>query len=232
MIKEHDINLSTHREKTKILYNNYVNDTHEIYPIVKGKEYSKLLGENDNEQLYERGYEFKHMYITSNDKLMPGDWYYVKKKNSFYIIESKNIGVETVSAKIFARAAANEGHKKIIATSNPDLNLPMISDEFISQFIKNPRYKAMVKYVKQVKTNINSNTYKDWTTVSEFLSQGLIGVDIRTIMPLEDNKVMMHMEKEKYTRADMIHALTYGHREAKVGRSHADTLVKYKETHL
>ena len=232
MIIAHDINLSTHREETKILYNNYVNDKHDISPIVKEKEFHELLGDNDNEQLSDRGYEFKHMYITSDDTLSPGDWYYAKKNNSFYLIEDKNIGVETVSAKMFARAATNEGHKKIIATSNPDLNLPMISDEFISQFISNPRYKAMVKYVTQVKAQYSSYIYKDWTTVTEFVSQGLMGVDRRTIILIEDNEVVMHMEKESYTRADMIHALTYGHREAKIGRSHADTLVEYKENHL
>ena len=90
----------------------------------------------------------------------------------------------------------------------------------------------MVKYVTQVKAQYSSHIYKDWTTVTEFLSQGLMGVDRRIFMSLENNEVVMHMEKESYTRADMIHALTYGHREARIGRSHADTLVEYKENHL
>ena len=43
----------------------------------------------------------------------------------------------------------------------------------------------------------------------------------------------MELNKDKvFTRADMIHALTYGVREAKIGRTHSQILEEYRTSHL
>ena len=47
-----------------------------------------------------------------------------------------------------------------------------------------------------------------------------------------DNTVNTSSVVEKtYSRADMIHALTYGHNKAKSNVTHVNTLIEYKEEH-
>lgn len=46
------------------------------------------------------------------------------------------------------------------------------------------------------------------------------------------NKAISLNEDKLFTRADIIHALTYGVREGKLGRTHAQILEEYKNTHI
>jgi aspartyl/asparaginyl beta-hydroxylase (cupin superfamily) len=46
------------------------------------------------------------------------------------------------------------------------------------------------------------------------------------------NKAISLNEDKSFTRADIIHALTYGVREGKLGRTHAEILEEYKNTHI
>ena len=92
-----------------------------------------------------------------------------------------------------------------------EYKIPQIPDSFINEFINNPVEKVLVEY--------------DYGRVD--------GVyDWYEKIKIHNNEISMKIEKKVFTRADIIHALTYGHREGKIGRSHEDTLVEYRDTFL
>ena len=123
--------------------------------------------------------------------------------------------------------AIGEHPGKIIATTDPELHkheVPRISDEFIYEFINNPVEKVLVEYeitnviLRSKIKNISTNSYEP--------------IEVDGKIKIHNNEISMKIEKKVFTRADIIHALTYGHREGKIGRSHEDTLVEYRDTFL
>jgi hypothetical protein len=75
-------------------------------------------------------YQFKNIYITSDEEIKEGDWYYDTTVNVIF----KN-------DKIFLNGF---GYKKIILTTNQDLiadGVQAIDDEFLEWFVKDPSFE-------------------------------------------------------------------------------------------
>jgi len=69
----------------------------------------------------------------------------------------------------------------------------------------------------------------DTELLQDYVDMLLVGSkdEIRKV----DGKFGVYAPKT-YSRADMIHALTYGHTQGKRGISHGQTLLEYREEHL
>jgi|LakMenEpi03Aug12_release.lakeMendotaPanAssembly.Ray.scaffolds.fasta_scaffold00102_136 hypothetical protein len=90
-----------------------------------------------HEYIFEEGYslstdecENKHIYITSDEEIKKGDWYYLPRTNSVYkCIEATELNLER-----------SYGVAKIILTTDPELiktGVQAIDDEFLEWFVKN-----------------------------------------------------------------------------------------------
>jgi CYTH domain-containing protein len=68
-----------------------------------------------------RGYEFNHLYITSNKKIKDNSWLYnTKLKQVFYITNSKLVRTDL--------------NKMVEATTDKSLHLPLISEGFVKKY--------------------------------------------------------------------------------------------------
>lgn len=91
-------------------------------------------------RLQEHGAQAFHLYILSDDKIEVGDWVTAK-----FIFETK---VLQCSNEIFKGNCKESPKvfKKIIASTDPNLNLPQPSLEFLKVYCEKQPEEVMVKY--------------------------------------------------------------------------------------
>lgn len=132
-------------------------------------------------------FQAQHLYILSDEKIEEGD----------YVIDSMGeLFGPYENGDIIGKEA-----KKIIASTDLPLRLPLLSEESIKLLI--------YYYNREGKMPESVNTH--------FMSAKAGTVDIT----IPEDKV--------YSRADIIHAFTSGHNKAKMGLTHSDALIQYKE---
>lgn len=71
---------------------------------------------------------FYHLYIISDEEIQDGDWFYSTVTNNI----RQNIN------NLIEEFAQPDIMSKIITTTNPSLNLPLIPQEFIKEYCENP----------------------------------------------------------------------------------------------
>ena len=91
----------------------------------------------------------QHIYITDDEEIKEGDWFYVKTPNIYggnVIVKSLGFGKNCWSDHILAETTDEKGYHpshciKIILTTDQDLindDVTAIDDEFLEWFVKNP----------------------------------------------------------------------------------------------
>jgi hypothetical protein len=110
--------------------------------VVLGLMQNSIVSRNDN-------FTNQHIYITSDDEIKEGDWFYVKTSNIYggnVVVKSLGFGENCWSDNILTETTDEKGyHKshcvKIILTTDPKLikdGVQAIDDEFLEWFVKNP----------------------------------------------------------------------------------------------
>jgi hypothetical protein len=97
--------------------------------VLKFKLWDKLI---PNKDLKDIGYIPQNIYITNDEEIKVGDWYYLPRTNSFY-----KCNEDPTELNLERRL----GVAKIILTTDPDLiaeGVQPIDDEFLQWFVKNP----------------------------------------------------------------------------------------------
>ena len=142
----------------------------------------------------------KHLYILSDDEIKEGDYIYDS------VINEVN--------KVFHGTIVIGQDRKIIATTDPKLqvdnvldltlekfgkkHLPQIPKSLVEYYAKHQPEEVELEYDCQVKA-INYGTkdkpekvqnYDEWTTVGELSSYGLLGVQRREKLKLQNNEVV------------------------------------------
>ena len=194
----------------------------------------------------ERGYEYQHLYITSDEEIKEGDWCYhptfgkgiakIVRSELCYYAGPRHKGDGSFTSPL--RNLIDE-LSKIIATIDPKIGItdhrvspvpnfcafPQIPKSFIESYVKNPVDKVEVEYEVE---------YEVWdanTLLAKEERLKLTNKEER--LKLTNNEISIKPTVEPtYTRADMLHALTYGHIQAKIGLSHHRVLIDYKRDHL
>ena len=112
------------------------------------------LNNNPNDNVEYHG-ENQHIYITNDEEIKEGDWYYLPRTNSAYRCNEspKELNSER-----------NYGVAKIILTTDQDLikeGVQSIDDEFLEWFVKNPSCESVeVNRDFGVGLNISITFYK------------------------------------------------------------------------
>ena len=166
--------------------------------------------------------EFQHLYIISNEEIKEGDW---------YIDDINTIRQSITSDKDYW--AVRQDYKKIIATTNTSLyvpitqdkpfdELPQPSDSFIKKYIEeynkgNIITKMLVEYKKA--------TYEDWIKTAETVKDS-IKVDSNNTITIK------RLEPELYTREEVeiliTNAFKAGYERSHSGYPHTDNWSKSK----
>ena len=90
-----------------------------------------ILSTDKPSRLCINGKNCQHIYITSDEKIKEGDWYYLPKENK----------VAKCPKTIKLSGVTPEWTQKIILTTDQDLikdSVQAIDDEFLEWFVKNP----------------------------------------------------------------------------------------------
>jgi hypothetical protein len=81
-------------------------------------------------------HSYSHLYITSDDKIEVGD-YYVDKADS---------SIEFCKERVEAVLAFRFNYCKVIASTDPSLNLPAIREWFIKEYAEKQTSEVLVDY--------------------------------------------------------------------------------------
>jgi hypothetical protein len=130
-------------------------------PSVLIKDFNnKFLLTNGDIQSLRDGYQFKHIYITSDKEIKEGDWFYniiSLKPEPFKACENGN---EYVNCNKYSHYRID--CKKIILTTDQDLikdSVQAIDDEFLEWFVKNPSCEEVEVAKGKMKLNDDGQEY-------------------------------------------------------------------------
>ena len=104
-------------------YSPLVHSTNKYGGYFKSEHYSPMK---------EMGDSYQHIYITSDEEIKAGDWYYLPRTNLVY---------ECTEDPTELNLERSLGVRKIILTTDPDLikdGVQPIDDKFLEWFVKNP----------------------------------------------------------------------------------------------
>jgi hypothetical protein len=98
----------------------------------------------------------QHIYITSDEEIKEGDWYYLPRTNSVY---------KCVEDPTELNLERRLGVAKIILTTDQDLikdGVQDIDDVFLEWFVKNPSYEFVEVKSKKIRVDKNFNDISHW----------------------------------------------------------------------
>jgi hypothetical protein len=100
--------------------------------------------------------KFQHIYITSDEEIKEGDYYYLPRTNSVHkcIEDPTELNLER-----------RLGVAKIILTTDQSLNgVQAIDDEFLGWFVDNPNFKV----IKIEKEQVNNKPGSSYSTITYY----------------------------------------------------------------
>ena len=109
-------------------YSPLVHSTNKYGGYFKSEHYSPMK---------EMGDSYQHIYITSDEEIKAGDWYYLPRTNLVY---------ECTEDPTELNLERSLGVRKIILTTDPDLikdGVQPIDDKFLEWFVKNPSCESV-----------------------------------------------------------------------------------------
>ena len=90
------------------------------------------------------GHEMYHLYIISDDEIKVGDWYFSTEPYQ---------SIEQATTKRLVKICNEETGKsifKVIASTDPSLNLPAIPDWFIKEYAEKQTSEVMVDFLEML----------------------------------------------------------------------------------
>ena len=131
------------------------------------------------------------LFIVSDEKIKELDWYITEFPQMLYQYK-KTKGLSSSRGK----------NSKVIATTNPELNLPQIPQNFIQYFVEKQGNvgKVMVEY-EEIDINSYSPTWEE-----DYAKYGIKHKEnlIKRPKLTKDNEVIISLEEKSYTRDEMI----------------------------
>lgn len=118
----------------------------------------------NNEQSLTWGWYTHHLYLISDDEIKVGDWYYFHSPevNDAYVRAGFNNSIHQCTDVGLGHVASNSKMlnpkmycRKIIATTDPTLNLPLIPEEFVKSYCENPVDEVFANVFPKLDNNFN-----------------------------------------------------------------------------
>lgn len=190
-------------------------------------------------------FEYQHLYITTDEEIKEGDNYLIELFN----IEGKSTGLHLEQCNTIEKEWINNSSvtltrhikncKKIIASTDSKCTLPVTEDDLNPEtggidirVLPQPSQQFIKDYCKAGGIDEVLVEYEEDYEDHPEIEGSLISEKWSWLKINSDNTINIHSIKNSWNRAEMIHALTYGHNRAKSGISHAQTLIDFKEDHL
>ena len=103
-------------------------------------------------------FKVQHIYITSDEEIKEGDWYWLEKIDR---IGSESGAYKSSGAKVSKLNTLASNCKKIILTTDQDLikdGVQAIDDEFLEWFVKNPSCEEVETYSLGIKNQLTGES--------------------------------------------------------------------------
>ena len=189
-------------------------ETSNISPILEEQESRKLFL-NSKHIFNTKGHKNQHLYIISNDEIKEGDLFYNATIGNTGIFTCKDIDNLYIQSKELGNFGINHNSKycnKIIASTDPSLGLPSISQGFIEKYCQLGGIdKVMVEYNRftwNTRTN-NEQCYFGYEAESE------MQYCIEVIQPKLNSKgeVIISKIKDSWNREEVIELCKSAYKE-------------------
>jgi hypothetical protein len=130
----------------------------------------------------------KHLYILSDEEIKGGDWI-LDSANKLRKVLKISEDNRLCLSELFAITVLASSCKKIIASTDPSLNLPRPSDSFIKKYCELGGIdEVMVEYIEE--RNWMTDPYKIW---SEFV-----------LKVASDNTITIRSVKDSWNRKEVL----------------------------
>ena len=136
--------------------------------------------------------EFQHLYIISNEEIKEGDW---------YIDDINTIRQSITSDKDYW--AVRQDYKKIIATTNTSLYVPITQDKPFDE-LPQPSDSFIKKYIEEYnKGDVITNVLVEYEIGKSY--SGNSGLEIKQWLKVDSNNTITikRLEPELYTREEV-----------------------------
>lgn len=131
---------------------------------------------------------FQHFYVISDEKIKQGDW---------YIDDCNQIRQSVTSNREYWAVRTN--YKKIIATTNKDLGLPQLQQEFILQYVNDYNKGNTINKIEvEYEEVIISKT--EWFQEAPYVCK----YDVIIIKVNPDNTINIKPIKSNFSREEVI----------------------------
>ena len=129
--------------------------------VTSNKDYALIKGDFDwsvktpgiDPNLY--GSTKYHLYLVSDDEIRVGDWYCStdRRTSEYGVIKCETQRLQDLLAN--AIVGEVEKYKKIITTTDPTLELPLIPQEFVKSYCDEPVDEVFVEVVPKYNIQVN-----------------------------------------------------------------------------
>ena len=137
------------------------------------------------EKALNNGFQPHNIYITSNEEIKVGDWFYVKTPNIYggnVAAKCLGFGENCWSEHILTDVADEKGYHpshcvKIILTTDQDLikdGVQSIDDEFLEWFVKNPSCESV-----EIEKTTKDNLFSWYAAIADTCGKWNVGDTIR-----------------------------------------------------
>ena len=104
------------------------------------------------------GWKYQNLHITSDNEIFEGDYVIIQNNNKFFVNKVSEIKNNIIICHSDSNFYFLENCKKIIATNDPNLNLPSIPENFIQKYCKNDGKISQVL----IKFSLHRDQHPEW----------------------------------------------------------------------
>lgn len=146
-------------------------------------------GESELSKIIIKDWKLQHIYVCSDDTIKGGDWYL-----RFGIVPVKCPDNRFSQNKKSIEDSYEARNRKIIASTDPSLNLPTPSKEFVKRFCQ------LNGYIKDILVEYqdSDNDYEEWTP------DGMKTFYVQELKVNSDNTIsIIEIKKPSFTREEV-----------------------------
>lgn len=184
---------------TDVVVNTYINDTHDKSPVLTSKEKALLYLDNANTDITQRGYQYQHLYITTDEDIKKGDNIVRKNYDERYdgdLHEDLPFNQVVVSGVDIKNTPLG---RKIVATNDESLSPYIKGDWDVNESTGGQKYY----HLPQLSQGFIEN-YCEVGGIDEVLIEYESDGEIYKVKVDSDNCIIIQSIKNSWTETELI----------------------------